>query len=50
MQLGQKIGVSRFYKYLEAFGLTEKTNADLASESNPDCLPYGVWAPYGKGN
>ena len=34
MQLGQKIGVSRFYKYLEAFGLTEKTNADLASESN----------------
>lgn len=34
MQLGQKIGVSRFFKYLEAFGLTEKTGADLASESN----------------
>lgn len=32
IQLGKRIGVSTFYKYLEAFGLFGKTGVDLPSE------------------
>lgn len=32
IQLGQKIGVSTFYKYLDAFGFFQKTGIDLPSE------------------
>lgn len=32
IQLGQKIGVSNFYKYLNAYGLFNKTGIDLPSE------------------
>ena len=32
IQLGQRIGVDTFYKYLEAFGLFDKTGVDLPSE------------------
>ena len=32
IQLGQSIGVERFSKYFEAFGLTEKTGIDLPGE------------------
>lgn len=32
MQLGQRIGVNRFYKYLDAFGLFSKTGADISGE------------------
>lgn len=32
IQLGQRIGVSTFYKYLDAFGFFEKTGIDLPSE------------------
>lgn len=32
IQLGQKIGVPTFYKYLKAFGFFEKTGIDLPSE------------------
>lgn len=32
IQLGQSIGVDRFTKYFEAFGLTEKTGIDLPGE------------------
>lgn len=35
IQVGQRIGVSRFYKYLRAFGLLEKTNIDILGESSP---------------
>lgn len=33
IQLGQRIGIPTFYKYLRAFGLTEKTGVDLLGES-----------------
>lgn len=32
---GQLLGVEKFSKYFEAFGLTEKTGIDLPGESNP---------------
>lgn len=32
IQLGQRIGVSTFYKYIKAFGLFDKTGIDLPSE------------------
>lgn len=32
IQLGQRIGVSTFYKYLDAFGFFQKTGIDLPSE------------------
>ena len=32
IQLGQRIGVDKFYDYLEAFGLFDKTGIDLPSE------------------
>lgn len=34
MQLGERIGVTRFYKYMRAFGLFERTGADLYGEAN----------------
>lgn len=33
IQLGQKIGTAKFYKYLDAFGLFSKTNIALPGES-----------------
>lgn len=33
--IGQKLGKENFYKYFEAFGLTEKTGIDLPAEANP---------------
>ena len=39
IQLGQRIGVDTFYKYLEAFGLFDKTGVDLPSEG-----ASGFWA------
>lgn len=33
IQLGQRIGVSTFYKYLKAFGFFEKTGIDVPSEA-----------------
>lgn len=35
IQIGQRIGVKRFYKYLKAFGLLEKTHLDILGESSP---------------
>lgn len=34
MQLAERLGVAKFYKYLRAFGLTEKTGIDLLGETN----------------
>lgn len=34
VQIGQRLGIENFYKYLEAFGFTETTGIDLPSESN----------------
>lgn len=33
--IGQALGKERFYKYFEAFGLTEKTGIDLPAEAKP---------------
>ncbi|MBE6827748.1 MAG: PASTA domain-containing protein [Ruminococcaceae bacterium] len=33
--IGQKLGKENFYKYFEAFGLTEKTGIDLPAEAKP---------------
>ncbi len=33
--IGQSLGKERFYKYFEAFGLTEKTGIDLPAEAKP---------------
>ena len=33
--IGQSLGTERFYKYFEAFGLTEKTGIDLPAEAKP---------------
>ncbi len=32
MQVGQKLGADRFFKYFDAFGLTQKTGIDLPGE------------------
>ncbi len=33
INLGQKLGVEKYYKYFEAFGFTERTGIDLANEA-----------------
>lgn len=35
MQIGQRLGVEKFYDYFEAFGLTDSTGIDLPGESTP---------------
>lgn len=37
--IGQKLGVSKFYKYLKSYGITEKTGIDLPGESGSIVLP-----------
>ena len=32
--LGQQIGVEKYYRYLEKFGLLKKTGIDLSGEAN----------------
>ena len=33
INLGQKLGIEKYYKYFEAFGFTERTGIDLANEA-----------------
>lgn len=40
IQLGQRIGKERFYKYLEAFGLLEKTGVRMSGESSSNFFKY----------
>ena len=35
VDIGQKLGSDRFYKYFEAFGFTDETNVDLPGEATP---------------
>ncbi len=35
IQIGQRLGASRYFKYFEAFGFTEPTGIDLPAESSP---------------
>ena len=34
MQIGQRLGLSKFYDYFEAFGMTEQTGIDLPGEAS----------------
>ncbi len=40
IQLGQRIGKERFYKYLQAFGLLQKTGVRMSGESNSIFFSY----------
>lgn len=44
MQIGQRLGVERFYKYFLAFGLKEMTGLDLPGEANNNNSNL-VWDP-----
>ena len=35
MELGRRLGVEKFYKYLEKYGMTKKTGIDLSGEGTP---------------
>lgn len=35
IDIGQKLGVERYYKYFDAFGFTQKTGIDLTGEATP---------------
>lgn len=35
IQIGQNLGVTAFFKYFQAYGLTEKTGIDLPGETSP---------------
>ncbi len=39
MDIGQALGAEKFWKYLEAFGITEKTGIDLIGESSSTLWP-----------
>ena len=47
MQIIQTLGLSRFYNYLELFGITEKTGVDLPGEENPLVQDYETAGPVG---
>ena len=40
MQLGQRIGKERFYKYLQGFGFLQKTGVRMSGESSSIFFPY----------
>lgn len=40
MQIGQRLGIQKFYDYFEAFGMKEKTGIDLPGEAS---LTDAVW-------
>lgn len=39
----KKLGLDKFYNYLENFGLSSPTNIDLQDESAPDLRPKDAW-------
>ena len=39
VQIGQRLGMEGFFKYLQAYGFTEKTGIDLPGESNAIYMP-----------
>lgn len=40
---GKKLGLDRFYSYLEEFGFGKSTNVDLQDEFSPDLRPKKDW-------
>jgi stage V sporulation protein D (sporulation-specific penicillin-binding protein) len=45
VEIGQRIGESTFYEYIEKFGFTETTGIDLPSEANSITLPLDRVGP-----
>lgn len=41
--VGRKLGLDKFYSYLENFGFGQPTNIDLQDESSPDIRPKSDW-------
>ncbi|MBI2019893.1 penicillin-binding protein 2 [Candidatus Daviesbacteria bacterium] len=41
--VGQKLGLDKFYSYLEDFGFGNVTNIDLEDETSPDLRPKKEW-------
>ncbi len=41
--VGKKLGLDKFYSYLENFGFNKPTNIDLQDESVPDIRPKNEW-------
>ena len=41
----EKLGLKRFFKYLEAFGIGEPTGIDLQEEASPQLRPQNQWYP-----
>lgn len=45
IEIGASLGKANFYKYYKAFGLNEKTDVDLPSESKGNIWPYEEMGP-----
>lgn len=45
IQVGQRLGVNNFYKYVSNFGLTDKTGIDLPGEENSITIPQDKYGP-----
>ncbi len=39
----QKLGIDKFYSYIENFGFGQSTNIDLQDESSPEIRPRKIW-------
>jgi len=44
-KMGKELGAEKFYRYLDAFGFTEKTGVDLLGENTGDIRPPASWSP-----
>lgn len=44
-KMGKALGAEKFYRYLDAFGFTEKTGIDLLGENPGDIRPPASWSP-----
>jgi stage V sporulation protein D (sporulation-specific penicillin-binding protein) len=45
IQIGQRLGIENFYKYLSGFGLTSKTGIDLPGEANSITVSRNICGP-----
>jgi len=45
--LGERIGLDKFYKYMELFGITQKTNIDYPGEASPILQDKDTAGPVG---
>jgi cell division protein FtsI (penicillin-binding protein 3) len=44
-KVGKELGAGKFYRYLDAFGFTEKTGVDLLGEDTGEIRPPASWSP-----